>query len=340
MFFVSRETRMKCPLRRRGFTLIELLVVIAIIAILIALLVPAVQKVREAAARTKCINQIKQIALCSHSANDVNQRLPPMFGPYAAGTIYADSVFFHLLPYIEQDPFYKTWLNVPAATSGAAPYTKFRTVMRQYICPSDPTGAAEMGVITSWEAGWDGEAAASYAANYQVFAAKGASAPTTPPTGAPNGAVASNSFTGRASIARTFKDGTSNTILFSEKYGACWGGAVNYTGFSDTTYRGGYKGGTLWNPWDAMDMTYMSYAPMFAALKSGTNAMFQVQPTSTVVDSIGTCDFMVASSPHSGGICVSMGDGSVRFVAAGIQPATWWEAITPASGNILPNDWN
>src|SRR5713226_1112027 len=101
---------------RAAFTLIELLVVIAIIAILIGLLVPAVQKVREAAARAQCTNNLKQMSLASANCADTNQQLlPPGDGLYpstipSANNSYA-SVFFHILPYIEQDNAYKATLQ-------------------------------------------------------------------------------------------------------------------------------------------------------------------------------------------------------------------------------------
>src|SRR6516165_9964280 len=100
--------------RGRGFTLIELLVVIAIIAILIALLVPAVQKVRAAAARTQCVNNLKQLGLAVHNCHDVHKKLPPVFGWFPSANNQPNtnggygSVLVHLLPYFEQDTLYKS----------------------------------------------------------------------------------------------------------------------------------------------------------------------------------------------------------------------------------------
>jgi prepilin-type N-terminal cleavage/methylation domain-containing protein len=104
-----------------GFTLIELLVVIAIIAVLIGLLVPAVQKVREAGNRASCSNNLKQLVLALHNCHDSHQRLPPQAGTF--GGAYYAPLFYHLLPYIEQNNTWNMarWLDYTAVVGTASP---------------------------------------------------------------------------------------------------------------------------------------------------------------------------------------------------------------------------
>ncbi|HTU90798.1 MAG TPA: DUF1559 domain-containing protein [Gemmataceae bacterium] len=174
---------------RRGFTLIELLVVIAIIAVLIGLLLPAVQKVREAAARTTCSNNLHQFGLAMHSYHDVNQAFPPAF---AKPSNYGWSTW--LLPYVEQqnlfnslDP-YQTVLTLNANTT---------LKLAVFLCPSDPGGN-----INNWFGGY---AKSNYVVSEQV------------------------SDGGSAIPMSSITDGTSNTIMIGERdmqkqVGAVWPG--------------------------------------------------------------------------------------------------------------------
>src|ERR1043165_5721176 len=131
---------------RRGFTLIELLVVIAIIAILIALLVPAVQKVREAAARMQCANNLKNLALACHAYHDANKKLPANYGCCGTGGAYWSWIAM-ILPYIDQNPLYqggnidaKNAAGTPTTTLAASTFQGQPTITYPLIlvrCPSD-----------------------------------------------------------------------------------------------------------------------------------------------------------------------------------------------------------
>jgi prepilin-type processing-associated H-X9-DG protein len=170
---------------KRAFSLFELLVIIAVIAILLGLLLPAVQKTREEASRIKCSNNLKQIILAMHMMHDVHGTFPPAFGdfPNSHGTI-----FFHMLPYIEQDNLYK---NAMVDGQGASVWnneTCSKTIPL-YLCPLDATGSKDH-LFHDWLG------TSSYAANFLVFG----TAPTR---------------------LTDITDGTSNTIACSERLQVC-----------------------------------------------------------------------------------------------------------------------
>jgi prepilin-type N-terminal cleavage/methylation domain-containing protein len=350
----------KYPVRRRAsaFTLIELLVVIAIIAILIGLLVPAVQKVREAAARAQCTNNLKQMTLATHNCNDVYKRLPPQSGTF--GGAYYAPLLFHLLPFIEQGNVWKmaTWLDYTAAVGGPPPNrattinigviwptwdsvnTGDYTFLRQaripvYQCPSDPS----LGNCLDW---CNGDA--SYAGNFLVFGgAANASVRPTFSGAAPNYVTV---WDGKAGIPRTFTDGTSNTILFAEKYARCDGaGSPGGNWWMRGVFHGqrGNPGGADDSyPGDRLSSVFAGgIGSDGVAWLQGVNSMFQVQPKSptATAGNGGLCDRRLASTPHNV-MNVALADGSVRSLSGSISPTTWFAALTPAGGETLPSDWN
>jgi prepilin-type N-terminal cleavage/methylation domain-containing protein len=328
--------------KRLGFTLVELLVVIAIIAVLIGLLLPAVQKVREAAARTQCLNNIKQIGLALHNYHDANQVLPPLWGPINP-TINA-TLFWFILPYVEQGNVEK--LQFPAGWT----YTYYHPI-KLYWCPSDPgPWQGNGGSIPNWESspdgvGWAGISAGDYACNYLVFSNVGAKPPHYDGIGAGS---AFTDLTGKPRIPGSIPDGTSNTVFVAEKYGMCWAEPPilpnTYNAglsASDGQFHG-FRGGCAWNAYFEYEDGWFSYWPTFGVIgldpanpgKIGGPQMFQVQPKYDT-----GCDYRLAQGIHTGGIQVLMGDGSARFVSGGVNPVTWYSALTPAGGEVLGSNW-
>ncbi|MFN5328486.1 MAG: DUF1559 domain-containing protein [Planctomycetota bacterium] len=295
--------------RRRAFTLIELLVVIAIIAVLIGLLVPAVQKVREAANRMTSANNLKQLGIAAMSLADGAGQgfLPPTYieswvNP-AAGHMYAGPFtgatgtgFFFMLPYIEQEALFKK--AVPTATDANGIYAGgvHTNMVKTFIAPNDVTAAEKTH-------GWG---VSSYGMNYQVFGRPAH------PWGWAWGCMGATKIS-------TIPDGTSNTILFAEKRAACRGGPNG-------------SNGNLWGHgwWNADWMPMFANSDIYAA-----NAWLtpQLQPRDS------TCDPFRATAFSSSGCQVSMADGSVRNVNNSVVQATWTAVLTPKGDEVISGNW-
>jgi len=336
-----------CLRRRVGFTLIELLVVIAIIAVLIALLVPAVQKVRDAAANSQCVNNLKQLALATHSCHDAQGKLPPVLGWFtptnaAEGGAGYGNVLFHLLPYIDQQDLYYKFATINS-TTGLPAYEDYSTTdtgtyptnpgsysVPVFYCPSDPT------VNGGYPANYvDQYAACTYACNFFAFGTATAAYPNGVGTMPYN--VTSFNLWGINTFQASFGDGTSNTALFTERYAQC-------------QKTGGASGGCTWAEYGAnFYLSVVMFPGAGTTLMSGTaldaaysyswgpqaSALFQVQPNSPTTN----CDPALASSPHSTGINVAMADGSVRRASTSISFQMWWDIFTPNGGEMVSDDW-
>jgi prepilin-type N-terminal cleavage/methylation domain-containing protein/prepilin-type processing-associated H-X9-DG protein len=324
---------------RRGFTLIELLVVIAIIAILIGLLLPAVQKVREAAAMSQCRNNLKQIALAMHNYHNANDnKLPPGVGKYGCcwGTWQVA-----VLPYIEQGNMGNIYQNFSGndATGpryAAAPNTSVTTIrVKTFQCPSDVPNAPSGGITNNNYVVNYGNTT-FYQANVTIagvttvfggapFTAYAGSTGDDGPVNSTQAATWTRLY-GRPVPLTEITDGTSNTLMLSE---VKQGQGLDARGFS---WWGGASGFvTLYGP-NAVDPDLM----VGAWCNTGTplNA-----PCSTT-DAAPPSPFsrrQGARSRHQGGVNVALCDASVRWVSDSISLPVWQALGTSKGGEVIGN---
>jgi type II secretory pathway pseudopilin PulG len=254
-------------MQRTGVSAMQMLVVLALLLLLLAFLAPIVQRIREAALRTQSTNNLKQLALAVHNVHDAFKGMPPIVGEFANKN---GSLHFFLLPYIEQGPLYNQ------GTDGVWDNDVWSKPIGIYVDPRDAS-APSGNVFDSWLA------TTSYAGNWMVFK---------------DGKV-------RTTLAQIV-DGTSNTLMFTQRYQMCNG----------TPAAWGYPGLYTW-------------APMVAYYNQ---SLFQQAPAQA------DCD---PKRPQAIGsaLLIALCDGSVRTVSPQLSAQTWANVCDPADGNVIGPDF-
>jgi prepilin-type N-terminal cleavage/methylation domain-containing protein len=345
---------------RMGFTLIELLVVIAIIAILIGLLLPAVQKVREAAARTQCANNLKQIGLAVHDYASVHNGNMPYewstVGTNGTWTLAAGSALYALLPYLEQGPAFNG--------NGAAAQQTFSNaaslVIPIFVCPSDG-GTANVGAM------WN---SAAWPSMVWINGTGTVPSTNTPPN--PNNGNLAQMAGGNyvynhqalnkfANIGKSFGDGTSNTMMCAERIQDCFSttltaaGAHYYTTWADPWTSSWFAGGTLGGVGaiGAPTAAGVYPAPPSPNTAVATNALttgyLRTSPTAFVGSgwiwtvqtgaSPSNCIRANFSSGHAASVQAVFADGSVHSMPSDYSPVSMYFVSTPNNGDIWVEDF-
>ena len=350
--------------RRNGFTLIELLVVIAIIAVLIGLLVPAVQKVREAANRMSCSNNLKQLALAAMNYEGQNQYFPP--GWIAPNSVYTlptagivmgprlnetrcTNVMVELLPFIEQEGLVKKWdfvnnnNNLMNATNPSGPAGQ---VVKIFLCPTSVVASSPTAIVSGATYGLNSYGGVGGRISFSARTTALPQAPNTTGTSPQPPAPAALDVSGATTIHATLDgmfytnsrvrmaeiiDGTTNTLMFGERQHKDPVFDQIYTTFPIL----GWSGWAWVNQENALG----------DFLVGGCQPINWMVPTSAVGSPANTSNnnwirmkLSSMSSGHSGGANAALADGSVRFLRDSLQLPTLWALCTRASGETVSLD--
>jgi prepilin-type N-terminal cleavage/methylation domain-containing protein/prepilin-type processing-associated H-X9-DG protein len=354
-------------MRRRGFTLIELLVVIAIIAVLIALLLPAVQAAREAARRTQCVNNLKQLGLALHNYHQINDCFPMGASQgIVNGTTYQAkqnwSAHAAILPQLELAALFNAInfnYGVDYQTTNRCWYvnqTAIVTQVKGFLCPSDPNAGADSynGSIVTFTNSYDASVGTTtYLTNVSASVATLADHPTT-------GLFAYQ----QAYRIPSCTDGTTNTIAFCESTVGNSAlqakqkniGLIGVSGipaaallFDASTNATQTKAGLAAcdTAWTKGTGTVSALRGLLWAYGDMGHTMFNTVPLPNSVDgwtycsnnaSAGATTYSEADSYHPGGVNALMADGSVRFIKNSINQTTWWAMGTRAGGEVISAD--
>jgi len=314
----------------RGFTLIELLVVIAIIAILIALLVPAVQKVRAAAARTQCLNNLKQLGLAMHNFHDATKKLPPQTANNKNSCCFG-TWQMAILPYVEQNSLWTMYVNFGGAMA-IPTYEQAQNLLvtsvrlETFTCPSDTPNAPKSKTYL-------GQTYNITQHNYLVnvgnidYAQGGDGVLTDQPPGLKFGGAP---FARNAQFRLTdITDGTSNTLMAAE---------VNQGQGQD------FRGLTWWAEGSGFTVYRTPNSPGYDYISNGSGAPGCVPPSENSMNAdcraraSPNWNVFTARSRHTGGVNVALCDGTARFVNDSIAWATW-QALGTSRGNEVVGDY-
>ncbi len=339
---------MRAQSNRHAFTLIELLVVIAIIAILIGLLLPAVQKVRDAAARIKCANNLKQIGLAMHAYHDANNTLPPngIFGFNGTAMVQTSpwSALSRLLPFIEQENLFR---NIDLATPySSQPFVTSRRI-GTFLCPAEVNDRGSGTNATYGNKNWT----LNYAVNLGTWGVL-----TNKATGMRFGDGAFSPSRGYS--LTSFSDGTSNTLALAEVKGYTprLVGAVNTSTYASLAPPSSPAEITTYSlaPFDPARQTHVEWVdgkvhetgfttvfpPNTLVGYSSSGTTYDVDLVTATESNLGDTYAAVTSrSYHSGGVNVVLMDGSVRFVSNSISQPTWRALGTRVGGEVVGADF-